>query len=268
MILKHNNFWLALPAALLLLPSCSHRAAGGQTGVPPPTKLLGRYAPKRPLQLEHNRLMTFRVDILPAGHGSGVLISTEGHILTAKHVVDGAKGLEIRLRGKYGKTKIYPAKVVAVDEPHDLAVIKIERRFRSAVVIGGLNEVRPGDSVYNVGYPHDFGEMVGRGNIMRLNWSETFRNGSKVDRALLADIKDGAGTSGSGIFSAYSGHLIGTLVSKVWIRRRTTPATVVHVVVPIRFIRPLLDKAGVKYRTEFAPVTPPLTPTKPVRKSK
>jgi hypothetical protein len=262
MTLSRNIGLAVMAVALMATASCGHQQTGGRTGVSPPDALKGRCVPTRLVELEHNRLMTFRVDILPGGHGSGALISTEGHILTAEHVVKDAKGLQIRLLDKNGKTKVYPAKVIAVDAEHDLAVIKIDRKFRSAAVIGGLDEIRAGDAVYNVGYPHDFGELIGRGNIMRTDWSETFRGGSKVDRAMLADIKDGAGTSGSGVFSAYTGHLIGVLVSKVWVRRRTTPATVVHVVVPVRFIRPLLQKAKVKFRTGFSPLMAPASSPK------
>lgn len=238
---RNGKLWAVL-TALLWLSACGPPTASLRW----PGHAKGRHPASSPYELadiEANRLATFRIDILPAGHGSGVVISRQGHLATAYHVVDDAKGLSITMVEAGGRLKTYPATVVAVDKRHDLAIIKIERQFPRAPELETMNRVSPGDAVYNIGYPHDFGELISRGYVMRLRWSHNFDSGSRVDRCLLVDIKNGPGTSGSGVFSSTSGRIVGILVMKVWVKSTRAPATVVHVVVPSNFLRDLMKQA-------------------------
>ena len=257
-LISHNGKLWAMIVALLWLCACG-----------PPTGTLkwpghpgGRCLASSPYELkdiEANRRATFRIDIQPGGHGSGVVISRQGHLATAYHVVDDAKGLSITMVEPGGRLKTYPAQVVAVDKRHDLAIIKIERLFPRAPRLASMDRVRPGDAVYNIGYPHDFGELISRGYVMRLRWSHNFESGSRVDRCLLVDIKNGPGTSGSGVFSSNSGEIVGLLVMKVWVKSTRAPATVVHVVVPANYLRDLMK--------QVSPVRPSLPSRPPLLKS-
>lgn len=244
-----GKLW-AIGLALLWLSACGHQAVPFRTHDPP----------YRLAQIEANRLATFRIDIHPAGHGSGVLISPHGHLATAYHVVDGAKGLSITMVESNGRLKTYQAKVMAVDKSHDLAIIKIERRFAQVPQLELANRTQPGDAIYNVGYPHDLGELVSRGNVMRLHWSYRFRSGSRVDRCMLVDIKNGPGTSGSAVFSSANGKIVGILVMKVWVKSTRAPATVVHVVVPTNYLRALMRQIR---PNRLPPPTRPPVPSRP-----
>ena len=88
-----------------------------------------------------------------AGHGSGVVVTDDGLILTAHHVVARARLLAVRLPGDGG---LYPATVVASDEKADWAILAINGRFPHFVPLG---ESPPGlrvrSTVHAIGYPLD-----------------------------------------------------------------------------------------------------------------
>jgi S1-C subfamily serine protease len=232
----------------LMSVSCGHLRSSGPPPAPPRKDVTSRQADLA--HLARNRLATFRVDIVPRGHGSGIVVSKEGHIVTAYHVVDDAKRLEIIMVEADGSIKTYEAKVTAVDKANDLAVIKVEARFTQPAVLAKPEDIHPGDAVYNIGYPHDFGEMIGRGGVMRTGWNEDFDD-TKVRDAVLVDVKDGAGTSGSGVFDANSGKVIGILTLKVWVDGGRTPATVVNALQNIKYVRQMLENAKIPYLSEF-----------------
>ncbi len=201
------------------------------------------------VRIVENRQATYRIDILPRGHGSGVVVSTEGHIVTAAHVVDGDGGLEITLvEGRGGKPVTYKAKVVAVDKAHDIAVIKIDRHFDRPAILEDPANLHPGDALYNVGYPYNFGEMVGRGNIMRTHFTLRDDDGEiAINDAILADLPDGPGTSGSAIFLERNGRLIGVMSMMIWMTSGREPPMLVRVLVSVEHVRALLDQAKITY---------------------
>ncbi len=201
-------------------------------------------------KIERNRAATYRVDALEGGHGSGVVISNDGHIVTAKHVAEAASaGMEILIDEGDGKPRSYPAEVVAVDPVYDIAILKINRRFDRPALLEDMANLHPGDEIYNVGYPYDFGEMVGRGSIQRLHF--TYRDEDTgelvVNDAILADLPDGPGTSGSGIFLKRSGRLIGIMSATLSAGNGRQPPTVTRVVVSIEHVKALLEANRVNY---------------------
>jgi S1-C subfamily serine protease len=189
---------------------------------------------------------TYRVDTAPAGHGSGVVISREGHILTAHHVVEGETSLTISINEGGAAPRSYTATVIATDPEVDLAVIKIERGFRAPAVLEDMENLHAGDAVYNIGYPYDFGEMVGRGHIVRLRYSRP-ESDSTVRDVLLVQIADGPGTSGSGIYATSSGRLVGIMRMLFWVTNGRVPPLVVCVATPVDQIRAFLDRNRIPY---------------------
>ena len=83
------------------------------------------------------------------GQGSGVVLDTDGHILTNQHVLEGASRIEVVLSD--GRRVI--ARVVAVDEKTDLAVIKIEASGLMPAEWGDSDRVDVGSPVWAVGSP-------------------------------------------------------------------------------------------------------------------
>lgn len=64
-------------------------------------------------------------DRLQGGIGSGVIIASNGYIVTNSHVIKGADKIHVTLPGD---TKKYPAKLIGEDSQSDIAVIKIREK--------------------------------------------------------------------------------------------------------------------------------------------
>jgi serine protease Do len=87
------------------------------------------------------------------GNGSGVIISSDGLILTSEHVVHGASELDVTLSTR----KKFRAKVVGADARRDLAVIRIQASGLPAAALGDASALRRGQFVLAVGSPFGFG---------------------------------------------------------------------------------------------------------------
>ncbi|HEX2853822.1 MAG TPA: DegQ family serine endoprotease [Opitutaceae bacterium] len=95
------------------------------------------------------------------GLGSGVIVSSDGYILTNNHVVAGADNVKITLSDGRELT----AKVVGTDEKTDVAVLKIEAKNLSPVTFADSNDVQVGDRVLAVGNPFGLGQTVTTGIV-------------------------------------------------------------------------------------------------------
>jgi serine protease Do len=93
--------------------------------------------------------------------GSGVIISSDGYIVTNNHVVEGAQELEVTLHNK-GK---FRAKVIGTDPSTDIAVIKIESKNLPAITLGSSDAVKVGEWVVAVGNPFNLESTVTAGII-------------------------------------------------------------------------------------------------------
>jgi Do/DeqQ family serine protease len=93
--------------------------------------------------------------------GSGVIVTREGHLVTNHHVVSGVDAIEIRLHDG----RISHAEVVASDEPADIAILKIEERNLTPLVLGDSDAVRVGDLVMAIGNPFGLRETVTNGIV-------------------------------------------------------------------------------------------------------
>src|SRR5688572_22579862 len=137
------------------------------------------------------------------GVGSGVIINSEGYILTNHHVVDGA--LEVRVELTDNRT--YTAKVVGSDPPSDLAVLKIEARNLPTVTMGDSDKVRVGDPVLALGNPMGIGQTVTSGIVSAKGRSTGLSDGSFED-FLQTDAAINRGNSGGALVNT-NGELIG-----------------------------------------------------------
>ncbi|MFA6603832.1 MAG: serine protease [Patescibacteria group bacterium] len=227
-----SSSYLAAFCLFICLPACAFRQHGPEV-----------------FKIQENRQATYRLDSPFNGHGSGVVVSREGHVLTAAHVAV-AGDLEITIEEGGGIIQTYPAELISLDPDHDLAVVKIDRHFDHPAVLEDPAVVHPGDEVYNVGYPYSFGEMVGRGYVQKLDYGLTKDDGTVVIQdAILVDMPDGPGTSGSGIFLARSGKLIGVMSMAFWMSNGDIPPTVTRVLASVEYARKLLESSGVQYLT-------------------
>ncbi len=98
--------------------------------------------------------------------GSGVIITSDGYILTNNHVVEGADDVKVAL----GESrKDFKATVVGRDPKADVAVLKIETTGLSAAILGDSDKLEVGDVVLAIGNPFGIGQSVSRGIVSALS---------------------------------------------------------------------------------------------------
>jgi Do/DeqQ family serine protease len=95
------------------------------------------------------------------GLGSGVIVSTDGYILTNNHVIDEADELKVLLNDD----REFTAKVIGTDPKTDVAVIKIEGDDLPTVTLADSGKLRVGDVVFAIGNPLGVGQTVTMGII-------------------------------------------------------------------------------------------------------
>ena len=134
--------------------------------------------------------------------GSGVIVSSEGYILTNHHVVNAADEIEVATAD--GKKHL--AKVVGSDPDTDLAVLRVEARGLPAITFGSSENLRVGDIVLAIGNPLGIGQTVTSGIVSALGRTglgiNTFENFIQTDAAI------NQGNSGGALLDA-SGNLVG-----------------------------------------------------------
>ena len=96
------------------------------------------------------------------GLGSGVIVSPDGYILTANHVVSGADEIMVGLGTDLRK---YKAKKVGTDPGTDVALLKIDEKTLPAITFADSDKARAGDIVLAIGNPFGLRETVTMGII-------------------------------------------------------------------------------------------------------
>lgn len=135
--------------------------------------------------------------------GSGVIVRSDGHIITNQHVVDGAEQIKVDLSDR----RTLPAKLVGSDAPSDLAVLKIDASNLPVLTLGDSNRVRVGDVCLAVGNPLGIGKTVTSGIISAKGRNTGLSNGSFQD-FLQTDAAINQGNSGGALVNT-RGELIG-----------------------------------------------------------
>ncbi len=100
------------------------------------------------------------------GLGSGVVITSDGYILTNNHVVEDADDVKVSVGDS---NKRYEAKVVGRDPLSDLAVLKIEATNLAPATFGDSAQLQVGDVVLAIGNPFGVGQSVSRGIVSALS---------------------------------------------------------------------------------------------------
>ncbi len=137
------------------------------------------------------------------GVGSGVIVNSDGYILTNHHVVDGALEIKVELTDN----RNFTAKLVGSDPPSDLAVLKIEEKNLPTVSMGDSDKVRVGDFVLALGNPLGIGQTVTSGIVSAKGRTSGLSDGSFED-FLQTDAAINRGNSGGALVNT-NGELIG-----------------------------------------------------------
>ena len=135
------------------------------------------------------------------GSGSGVIISTDGYIVTNNHVVDGADELTVTLNDN----KEYSARIIGTDKTTDLALIKISATSLPAMPIGDSDKLKVGEWVLAVGNPFNFNSTVTAG-IVSAKARSLGANG--IESFIQTDAAINSGNSGGALVNT-RGELVG-----------------------------------------------------------
>ncbi|MEM1338539.1 MAG: trypsin-like peptidase domain-containing protein [Bacteroidota bacterium] len=140
--------------------------------------------------------------------GSGVLVSEEGHIWTAAHVVQSAEEVEI----EFVTGEVYQGEVVASSPPGDVALLKIVGSFdpegKAVATIGDSDALGIGEDVFVLGAPHGFAQTLSRGILSGRHFPESLSNDFEQIEFLQTDAAINPGNSGGPMFNK-KGEVIG-----------------------------------------------------------
>lgn len=136
------------------------------------------------------------------GTGSGVIISSDGYIVTNNHVIKGATDLEITLNNK----EKYKAKLVGADSKSDIALLKIDAKNLPYITFGDSNSVKVGEWVLAVGNPYNLTSTVTAGIVSAK--ARDLKGNLKHDSFIQTDAAVNPGNSGGALVNT-KGELIG-----------------------------------------------------------
>ena len=139
-----------------------------------------------------------------AGAGSASVISTDSHLLTSAHVVEGA----VRAEVAFSDGTVLDARVVGSDPLSDLAVLRADGGTPPPVPWGDASRLRVGQLVVALGNPLGMAGSVTAGIVSALGRSLPTRAGRVVDEVIQTDASLNPGNSG-GVLADSAGRMVG-----------------------------------------------------------
>ncbi|HHY85923.1 MAG TPA: DegQ family serine endoprotease [Verrucomicrobia bacterium] len=135
--------------------------------------------------------------------GSGVIVSSNGYILTANHVVEGADEIRVALPSS---GREFEAKVVGTDPATDIALLKVDADDLPAITIADSDNLEVGDIVLAIGNPFNVGQTVTMGIVSALGRTSLQINA--YENFIQTDAAINPGNSGGALVDA-EGRLVG-----------------------------------------------------------
>jgi peptidase Do len=139
------------------------------------------------------------------GAGSGVIISTDGYIVTNNHVIDNAAEIEVTLNDK----RTFKAKVIGTDPSTDVALIKIDATDLQPITIGNSDNLKVGEWVLAIGNPFNLTSTVTAGIISaKAREMDIVPSERKIESFIQTDAAINPGNSGGALVNT-AGELVG-----------------------------------------------------------
>lgn len=140
------------------------------------------------------------------GYGSGVIISSDGYIMTNNHVIDNCNKLTVTLNDN----RTFDAKVIGSDPSSDIALIKIDAKDLPTIPFGNSDDIRLGEWVLAVGNPFNLNATVTAGIISAKSRTtpKNVNGNLSVESFIQTDAAVNPGSSGGALVNA-QGKLIG-----------------------------------------------------------
>lgn len=137
--------------------------------------------------------------------GSGVIISSDGYIVTNNHVINNATTLSVKLHD--GRT--FEAKVIGSDPATDVALIKIDAEDLPTLPFGSSDDLRLGEWVLAIGYPMDLQSTITAGIVSaKARQLGAIDNKSGIESFIQTDAAVNPGNSGGALVNT-RGELVG-----------------------------------------------------------
>lgn len=200
-----------------------------------------------------NRARTYSIisgqtDVIEQATGSGVMITTQGHVVTNYHVIEGANDVQVLSNGQY-----LQAEIVGYDELTDLAVLRVTEDVNlPAVKMGDISQVRVGDWAIVIGNPlgKQFADTVTIGVVSALNRE---LEGTSIVKMMQTDAAINSGNSGGGLFNT-KGELIGIPSLKYSSNGVRNAASIegIAMAIPVDVVKPIVESL-----IQFGKVTRP-----------
>ena len=145
-------------------------------------------------------------DRLAQGSGSGVIIRSDGYIVTNNHVVENATEINVTLNNN----KTFPAHVIGTDPATDVALIKIEADGLPTIPFANSDNLRLGEWVLAIGSPYDLRSTITAGIVSAKGRAMGQRSGSelKIESFIQTDAAVNPGNSGGALVNK-AGELVG-----------------------------------------------------------
>lgn len=179
-------------------------------GVLTTTQVAAKMKPSVVGVVQYQRTSSLLMATEPTGEGSGIIISSDGYIITNAHVIDGADYVEVVLDN--GDT--YEAEVVGSDIKTDIAVLKIDASNLVAAEIGDSDDLQEGEMVMAIGNPGGLQGSVTYGYVSALNRPVSTENGGYTMDCIQTDAAINPGNSGGALVDMY-GRVVGINSSKI-----------------------------------------------------
>ncbi|MFZ1060630.1 MAG: trypsin-like peptidase domain-containing protein [Candidatus Rokuibacteriota bacterium] len=143
-----------------------------------------------------------------SGVGSGVLISADGKVMTAAHVVHTADEISV----EFLSDEVVGARVVASEPQADVSLLQLERVPPGALVakLGDSDRVQVGDQIFIIGAPYGIGHTLSVGHISARHKPNTVYSGMSLAEFFQTDAAINQGNSGGPMFSV-GGEVIGVV---------------------------------------------------------
>ena len=138
------------------------------------------------------------------GYGSGVIISTDGYIITNNHVIDNANKISVTLNDN----RTLSAKLIGSDPASDIALIKVDAEDLPTIPFGNSDALKVGEWVLAVGNPFNLTSTVTAGIVSAKARSTASEGGNKIGGFIQTDAAVNPGNSGGALVNA-AGELVG-----------------------------------------------------------
>ena len=139
------------------------------------------------------------------GYGSGVILTSDGYIVTNNHVIEDADEIQVTLNDN----RVFQATLVGADSNTDLALIKIEGKDFPVVPMGNSDELKLGEWVLAVGNPFNLTSSVTAGVVSAKSRKiGIYEGGESIEAFIQTDAAINMGNSGGALVNV-KGELVG-----------------------------------------------------------